>query len=82
MLDKVKPLVIINIMKYITLEMPDSDEIAVFEESENWKDAQDQSHCWVWQEAESKEQAVSRHMEKFDQWEEDMESGKEIKDFY
>lgn len=69
-------------MKYITLEMPDSDEIAVFEKSENWKDSQDRAHCWVWQEAESKEQAVFQHEEKFNQWEEDMESGKEIKDFY
>lgn len=58
--------------------------IEAFEESEKeiYKSEIDFADEWVWQFAESKEQAIIQHESKHDEWDNDMQSGKEEKITY
>ena len=58
------------------------NEIQAFSENENWQDAADVSDEYVWQFAESKEQAIDQHHDKFGQWQDETQAGKEPKDIY
>lgn len=57
---------------YVTVEYYNGEVVAYspndnYAEAINHKDTAD----WVWQYADSKEQAVSQHIEKLDEWEKD-----------
>ena len=63
-------------MRFLTIETEDCT-IEAFTESEDWKSAIDRAQEWVWQEADSKEQAIRQHEEKHDKWTEDQLRGTE-----
>lgn len=44
-------------------------------QSENWEE-------WIWQFADSKEQAIAQHYAKHDEWNEDVKSGRVEKETY
>ena len=68
--------------KYVTIEI--GDRLEVFATTEDYQPTlkHEECHCWVFQLAESKEQALASHIEKLDQWEDDMDNGRKGKDFY
>lgn len=69
-------------MRYLTTEPMDSLDVSCFTEQDDCTAAMADAHCWVWQEADSPEQAIAQHMDKFEQWESDMNAGREIKHTY
>lgn len=75
--------------RFITIETYAGD-VTAYTEQEDWKAVlaevdtkpADAVACWVWQYADSKEQAVEQHMEKHDLWDADSQAGREIKNTY
>lgn len=68
-------------MRYLTTE-PTNGEIAVFTEADNYKEAVADAHCWIWQYAETPEQAIAQHIAKHEEWERDQNAGKPQKHTY
>ena len=58
--------------RYVTIEDYDGTLTAMTEQ-ENYTDKinHHDTACWVWQFAESKEQAISQHYDKLERWEND-----------
>ena len=68
-------------MKYISLEHHDGTTKAFSAEEFN-DSTLDEAHCWIWQDAETREEAIDSHMEKYTEWEDDVNAGREPKDIY
>ena len=58
--------------RFITMQSEDG-MIQAFADNENWQQAQDAPYLadWVWQFADSKEQAIAQHEDKIDEWQND-----------
>ncbi len=71
---------------YVTYEHPDTgyaiEAMSLDEFQAGGQDRVACSDCYIWQYAESKEQAISQHESKHAQWALDMESGLPEKDIY
>lgn len=69
--------------RYLTTETYDGC-IEAWAESDNTKKAMnsDELACWVWQFAESKEQAINQHHTKHALWDADSQAGRPTKDTY
>jgi hypothetical protein len=69
--------------RYITIEENDGNIVA-FEENESWKDAFEKLDvaCWVWQFANTREEAVENHVPKHNEWEDDICNRRTQKDTY
>ena len=69
--------------RFITIENYDGT-IEALTENDNYKELLEHPDCagWVWQFAENAEQAKNQHYIKHDQWDADMQSGREPKDTY
>ena len=70
-------------IRFITIEQY-GGEVTAYTENQEWRTALDDDNVadWIWQFADSPEQAVSQHYEKHDEWQADMEAGLEEKDTY
>jgi len=68
-------------MRYISIEQYDGT-VTAFTEHEDWQTPLDSSACWVWQDADSKQTAISQHHSKHDEWESDVNAGREEKEVY
>ena len=73
--------------RYLTTEPMDNAgfndaTIAVFTEQDDWKAAIENAHCWVWQFADSPEQAIEQHIAKHEEWERDVDAGRPEKETY
>lgn len=69
-------------MKIVTVESYSGDIVAL-DLNDNYLDAinSGDTACWVWQEVESKVDALMCHLAKFDEWERDNNNGFE-KEYY
>lgn len=54
-------------MQYMTVLNADGS-IQAFRTDEDWQSAQHEAEEFIWQSADSKEQAITQHVEKHDQW--------------
>lgn len=70
-------------MRFVTVESYDGT-IKAFTEQGNYAAAinDGDAACWVWQFADTSEQAVKQHAEKHALWEADIKAGHQEKDTY
>lgn len=62
--------------RYLTIENQ-TGEIEAFTAADDYRAAVNRAVEWVWQFAESKEQAIAQHVAKHDEWGKDQENGTE-----
>ena len=55
----------------------DTGKVSAQTEDEDYVPALDNAQGWVWQHADNKDQAITQHEEKHDQWSNDQDNGTE-----